>query len=169
MKKITISLIALIMLSNMVFGQVEKHALGLRFGAGYGLGTEITYQHGLSNINRLELNLEFNGDHEYIDNSQNNYNSWAIIGLYHWVWKLGQTSNGFNWYIGPGGKIGSWSSMIYNSRYDNGLFLAAAGDIGIEYCFPAKIQLALNARPELGFINYGSGLNVGFAVRYQFR
>lgn len=165
MKKIIFFLITLLFLTNLVSAQVEKHAVGLRFGAGYGMGTEITYQHGLSDVNRLELDLEFNGNHEWVDNTQNNYSSWSVIGLYHWVWEI---KDGFKWYAGPGGKLGIWNSMIYNSRYNNGVFLAAAGDVGIEYSFPAKIQLALNARPEIGLFNYGSGLNIGLAVRYQF-
>lgn len=165
MKKIYFSLIALIFLANVTTAQVEKHSVGLRFGAGNGMGTEITYQHGLSAVNRLEIDLEFNGNHEFIDNTQNNYSSLSVVGLYHWVWEL---KDGFKWYAGPGGKIGTWNSMIYNSAYNNGIFLAAAGDIGIEYSFPAKIQVALNARPEIGLFNYGSGLNIGLAVRYQF-
>ena len=77
-------------------------------------------------------------------------------------------SDGFKWYAGPGGKLGTWNSMIYDSRYNNGIFLSAAGDVGIEYSFPARIQVALNARPEIGLFNYGTGLNIGLAVRYQF-
>jgi hypothetical protein len=165
MKKIFLALIVFVFLANLASAQEVKHALGLRFGTGYGMGTEITYQHGLSSVNRLELNLEFNGNHEYIENTQNNYSSISVIGLYHWVWPI---SDGFKWYAGPGGKLGTWNSMIYNSRYSNGIFLSAAGDVGIEYAFPAKIQLALNARPEIGLFNYGSGLNIGLAVRYQF-
>jgi hypothetical protein len=48
------------------------------------------------------------------------------------------------------------------------MFLAAVGDIGLEYCFPIGIQLALDARPEIGLINNGSGVNIGFSARYQF-
>ena len=165
MNKISLTLIVFTILAHLASAQEGKHALGLRFGAGYGMGTEISYQHSLSSVNRLELNLEFNGNHEYIENTQNNYSSISVIGLYHWVWPI---SDGFKWYAGPGGKLGTWNSMIYNSRYNNGIFLSAAGDVGIEYAFPAKIQLALNARPEIGLFNYGTGLNIGLAVRYQF-
>jgi hypothetical protein len=74
-----------------------------------------------------------------------------------------------NWYLGPGAKLGSWRYNQGNDfEYNNGFFLAAAGDIGIEYLFPVGIQLALNARPEIGLINHGTVINVGFAVRYQF-
>jgi hypothetical protein len=171
MKRIFLFLISLTALANYASAQIEKDALGLRFGAGYGLGTEISYQYRLTSVNRIEFDFELNGNHEYIYNSQNNlsfqnnYSSLALIGLYHWVWKL---NDNINWYAGPGAKLGIWNSMIYQSSYRNGLFLSAAGDIGIEYSFPARIQLAVNARPELGIFNYGTGINVGFAIRYQF-
>ena len=169
MKKCLLPLFFVLFAANIASAQIENHALGLRFGAGYGLGTEISYQHGLTSNNRLELDLGFNSNYEYNNNFRYDYNSWALTGLYHWVWKL-NFDNGFNWYAGPGGKIGTWSSNLgYDYRYKNGLFLAAAGDVGIEYCFPAGIQIALDARPEIGLINHGSGMNIGFAVRYQFK
>ncbi len=162
MKRISFTLIVLFVFACITSAQTADHAIGLRFGAGDAFGTEISYQHGLTAFNRLELDLGFSNHHQ----PDNYYNSWGLTGLYHWVWKLDQ---GLNWYAGPGAKIGGWShNQNYNHLYDNGLFLAAAGDIGIEYIFPVKIQLALNARPELGLINHGSGFNVGFAVRYQF-
>ena len=162
MKKIFLSLITLIILGRLATAQVADHAIGLRFGSGDGFGTEISYQHGLGSFNRMELNLGFSSSHE----NSNYYNSWSFTGLYHWVWKLDKQ---LYWYAGPGGKIGGFShDQNFNNTYNDGFFLAAAGDLGIEYVFPVGIQLALNARPEIGLINHGSGINVGFAVRYQF-
>ena len=168
MKRILFSLITVVLLAGFVNAQTAKHALGLRFGDGDGFGTEISYQHGLNSGNRLEFDLGFNNSHEYYNNYRYNYNRWGLTGLYQWVWKI---DNGLNWYVGPGAKIGSWNynQVVYDYKYSNGLFLAAAGDIGIEYCFPIGIQLALDARPEIGLINHGSGIDVGFAIRYQFR
>ncbi len=165
MKKFFVTIIVIIALSGFTSAQVEDHSLGLRFGSLFGLGTEISYQHGLNNINRLEVDLGFSSRYEYNNSSRYDYNSWALTGLYHWVWSL---ENNFNWYAGPGAQIGSWNSMIYGSRYNNGLFLAAAGNVGIEYSFPVKIQIALDARPQLGLLNSGSGINIGLSVRYQF-
>lgn len=157
----------MILVTHLTSAQIAEHALGLRFGAAYGLGTEISYQHRLTSDNRLELDLGFNSYYEYSNNFRYDYNSWALAGLYHWVWKL---DNNLNWYAGPGAKIGSYSSnLVYDSNYNNGLFLSAAGDIGIEYTFPERIQLALDARPEFGLFNHGSGVNVGFAIRYLFK
>jgi len=168
MKRILLLLMTVVLVSNFSFAQIARHALGLRFGTDDGFGTEISYQHGLNGNNRLEFDLGFNNYHENYMNYRYNYTSWGLSGLYHWVYKL---DSNFNWYIGPGAKIGSWSyDTGYNDyRYSNGMFLAAAGDIGIEYNFPVGFQLALNARPEIGLINHGTAINVGLAVRYRFR
>jgi len=166
-KRYFVALLAMILIANLSSAQVAPHVLGLRFGTGDGFGTEISYQHGLTSENRVELDLGFNSTHEYYLSSRYNYNSWGLTGLYHWVKKL---NNDFNWYLGPGAKLGAWSyDKGYDYRYSNGLFLAAAGDIGVEYLFPVGIQLALNLRPEIGLINLGTTINVGFAVRYQFK
>lgn len=155
------------MLTGVAHAQIPEHSLGLRYGAVFGLGTEISYQHGLSDKNRLEMDFGYNSRYEYINGLKQDYNSWALNGLYHWVWKLNEQ---LNWYAGGGAKIGFWSSsQKYDSRYNNGIFLSVIGDTGIEYAFPGGIQLGLNARPEVGLYNQGIGVNVGFALRYQFR
>ena len=162
MKRIILLLITIISLGSLTKAQVAEHSIGLRFGSGDGLGTEISYQHGLGSFNRLEFDLGFSSSRA----TSKYYNSWSFTGLYHWMWKLDKQ---LYWYAGPGGRIGGWSyDQNYNHSYNNGMFLVAAGDLGIEYVFPVGIQVALDARPEIGLINHGSGINVGFAVRYQF-
>lgn len=152
---------ALILSANFVSAQISPHAIGLRLGGGDGFGTEISYQHALSDLNRLEFDL---GMH-----SGNNYNAWGLTGLYQWVWNI---DGGFNWYAGAGGRIGSWrwDADKYEGTNSNGIFLAAAGDIGIEYTFPIRIQISLDARPQIGLINHGDVFrnNIAFSVRYQF-
>ena len=151
----------LILSVNIGNAQVAQHAIGLRLGGGDGFGTEISYQHGLSDLNRLEFDL---GMH-----AGNNYNAWGLAGIYQWVWNI---DGGFNWYAGAGGRIGSWSwdSSKYTGTDNGGIFLAAAGDIGIEYSFPIGIQLSLDARPEFNIINHGNAFqnNIALSVRYQF-
>ena len=56
MKKIIISLIALVALSTAAHAQYNN-ALGIRFGAGTAFGAELSYQGYVSNINRVELDL----------------------------------------------------------------------------------------------------------------
>jgi hypothetical protein len=166
MKRTILTLITVSLLSGFLTAQTAEHVLGIRFGTGIGFGTEISYQHGLTDLNRLELDLGFSNHHEYQASNQYSYNNWGLTGLYHWVKKI---NTNMNWYLGPGAKVGSWSySQGANYEYSNGFFLVAAGDIGMEYLFPVGIQLALNARPEIGLINHGTVINVGFAIRYQF-
>ncbi len=150
---------AFILLATIANAQVANHAIGLRLGGGDGFGTEISYQHGLSDRNRLEFDL---GMH-----SSNHYNAWGLAGLYQWVWNI---DGGFNWYAGVGGRIGSWTWDKNYTTESNGLFLAAAGDIGIEYAFPIGIQLSLDARPQIGLINHGDSYqnSIAFSIRYQF-
>lgn len=139
--------------SNIVNAQISDHAIGLRLGGGSGFETEISYQHGLTSVNRLEFDL---GLH--------NGNDWGLAGIYQWVWKI---DGGFNWYAGAGGKIGSYSED--NPSKDGGLFVSAAGNVGIEYVFPVGIQISLDARPELALTNHGeSNNNIAFSIRYQF-
>lgn len=150
----------LILLTNISNAQIADHAIGLRLGGGNGFGPEISYQHGLSDLNRLEFDLGMHtGKH---------YTAWGLTGIYQWVWNI---DGGFNWYAGAGGRIGSWSwDKYYDSPNNGGVFLAAAGDVGIEYVLPIGIQISLDARPEIGLIYHDNAFinNIAFSVRYQF-
>jgi hypothetical protein len=141
--------------SNIVNAQISDHAIGLRLGGGGGLGTEISYQHGLTNANRLEFDLGLhNGNH---------YDAWGLAGIYQWVWKI---DGGFNWYAGAGGKIGS---LRRDSSTKDGLLVSVAGNVGIEYVFPVGIQISLDARPELELTDNEESYNyIAFSIRYQF-
>ncbi|CAM3534692.1 hypothetical protein FLGE108171_01975 [Flavobacterium gelidilacus] len=167
MKKV---LLSAIMLFGIAFSSqaqdIAKNALGLRLGDSDGFGGEISYQRGLSDNNRLELDLGFR--------NSNDYDAFKLTGIYQWVWNI---EGGFNWYAGVGGGIGSWSydRKIGNDRYkDNGTILFVAGDLGIEYNFrEAPIQLSLDIRPELYFNsdNYRSdnfGPDIALGIRYRF-
>jgi len=150
----------LILSVNIGNAQVANHAIGLRLGSGDGFGTEISYQQGLGSINRFEFDL---GMH-----SGDNYDAWGLAGIYQWVWNI---DGGFNWYAGAGGRIGSWNwDSKYTGGNSSGVFLAAAGNVGIEYSFPVGIQLSLDARPEIGLISHGNSFqdNIALSVRYRF-
>lgn len=139
---------------------ISKNALGLRLGDNDGFGGEISYQRGLGDNNRLELDLGFRNN--------DNFDAFKVAGLYQWVWNI---DGGFNWYAGVGGGLGSWSN---NRIDDSGTFLFAAGDLGIEYNFEeAPIQLALDIRPELYFNSDGYrtdnfGPDLALSIRYRF-
>jgi hypothetical protein len=151
----------IILSAYSVNGQISKHALGLRLGGGDGFGPEISYQHKLSNVNRLEFDLGVY--------TSNVYSAWGLAGVYQWVWNI---DDAFSWYAGAGGRMGSlsWDHNKYVGPEGDGIFLSVAGDVGIEYSFPVGIQVSLDARPEIGLINHGDAFvnNVAFSVRYRF-
>lgn len=144
---------------------IADHALGLRLGDNNGFGTEISYQHGLSENNRLELGLGWrDGGH---------YDGFKLTGLYQWVWNI---ESGFNWYAGIGAGVGSRSFHDHKDNEDHShdddgnIFAVLAGDIGIEYNFDFPLLLSLDFRPEIGLDDYGDavGFDIALGIRYQF-
>lgn len=162
MKKLLLSAFILL---GMVFSaqaqDISKNALGLRLGDNDGFGGEISYQRGLASNNRLEFDLGWR--------NSKNVDAFKLVGLYQWVWNIDQ---GFNWYAGVGAGVGSWS---YNKDgfKDDGSFVLAAGDIGIEYNFDFPLQLSLDFRPELYFggdyadFRDGFGPDIALGIRYR--
>lgn len=78
----------------------------------------------------------------------------------------------FNWYVGAGGGIGSYSINVPGID-DTDTFIFAAGDIGIEYDFEIPLQLSLDFRPEIGFgedlyDNNDLDFDIALGIRYQF-
>lgn len=150
----------LLLSANLVSAQSSDNAIGLRFGGGNGFGTEISFQHALTDLNRLELDLGMV--------SGTNYSAWSLAGIYQWVWKI---DNGFNWFAGAGGRIGTWSwDSNYTGNNSGGILLGVVGNVGIEYTFPVGVQLGLDYRPEIALINHGDafGNNIALSVRYRF-
>ncbi len=140
--------------------EISKNAIGLRLGDNDGFGTEINYQRGLSDNNRLEFGLQLNGD--------SNVNVLKLSGLYQWVWNI---EGGFNWYAGAGGGfafVNFDDDKFEGNDDETTLFLA--GTAGIEYNFDFPLLLSLDVRPEFGFGDYRDDLGFDFAlgVRYQF-
>lgn len=161
MRKTVLVLFAL-MLGTAAFGQINKHALGLRLGGGNSVNNEISYQYGLSNKNRLEADLGLRSDRYY--------NAFSLSGIYQWVWGI---ESGFSWYAGVGGQLGSWSwKNKYAGNDDSGTWLSVLGQVGIEYQFSEiPIQIAIDTRPSIGLVNYNSDLgywDLALSVRYTF-
>ncbi|WP_111307518.1 outer membrane beta-barrel protein [Confluentibacter sediminis] len=143
--------------------EISKNALGLRLGDSDGFGAEISYQHALGDNNRLELDLGWRDG--------KNYDGFKLAGLYQWVFPL---EGDFNWYVGAGGGLGSFSVNNPNGGKDySDTFFFAAGDIGIEYNFDIPLMLSLDFRPELGFgddlyDNNDLDFDIALGIRYQF-
>ncbi|HET8886629.1 MAG TPA: hypothetical protein VFM70_09795 [Salinimicrobium sp.] len=162
MKKSLLSLLVFMFAFTAYSQSISKNAIGLRLGDNDGFGTEISYQRGLSENNRLELDLGWRSS-DHID-------AFRLTGLYQWVWNI---EGGFNWYLGAGAGIGSVSydeSHFGNDHDNDNFFGLVAGDVGIEYNFDFPLLLSLDFRPEIGFNDYNDdlGFDIGFGIRYQF-
>ena len=151
---------AMLLSVNMASAQFSNNGIGLRLGSGDGFGTEISFQHRLKDVNRIELDLG--------TNSNNQYSAWSLAGIYQWTYGIDEH---LSWFAGAGGRIGSWSQNKAYIGEDNtgGMLLAAVGNVGLEYSFPIGIQIGLDARPEIGLIHGGLLRNsLALSVRYQF-
>ncbi len=140
---------------------IAKNALGLRLGDSDGFGAEISYQRGLGDNNRLELDLGWR--------SRDDYDAFRLAALYQWVWNI---DGGFNWYAGAGGGLGSFD-IDNNSPFadEDEFFIFAAGDIGIEYNFDIPLLISLDFRPEITLnsdVNDDLDLDIALSLRYQF-
>lgn len=142
--------------------EISKNAIGLRIGDNDGFGTEVNYQRGIGDNNRLEFGLGWR--------SNRNFSAFKLTGLYQWLWNI---DGGFNFYAGAGGGVGSidFNRDRFPDDYpENETFLFIAGNVGIEYDFDFPLLLSLDLRPELGFGSYRDDfdLDIALGVRYQF-
>lgn len=162
MKKLfllSIALVGFTLTSNAQ--EIANNALGLRLGDSDGFGAEISYQRALTQDTRLELDLGWRDG--------NNYDGFKLSGLHQWVFPL---DGNFNWYVGAGGGLGSFSVNTPNNDVTDTFFFAA-GDIGIEYNFDIPLLLSLDFRPEIGFgddayNNNDLDFDIALGIRYQF-
>ena len=141
---------------------ISEHTLGLRLGDSDGFGAEISYQRGLGDNNRLEVDLGWR--------SANQFNAFRLTGLYQWVWNI---DGNLNWYAGAGGGLGQFD---FDDDFPGGdnfskTFFYVAGDIGIEYDFDFPLLLSLDFRPELGInndVDDDIDFDIALGIRYQF-
>ena len=98
-----------------------------------------------------------------------NYDAWKLSGIYQWVWTI---DGNFNWYAGVGAGLGS--IVISNDKFDadDGLFVNANGNVGIDSNFDIPLLISIDFRPELGLVNdFGDNdldLDIALGLRYQF-
>nr|WP_298998924.1 hypothetical protein [uncultured Allomuricauda sp.] len=142
---------------------ISEHALGLRLGDSDGFGAEISYQKSIGRYNRAEFNLGWRDSREF--------DSFKLTGVYQWVHQL---DGNFNWYYGVGGGLGSVEFEPVPEGDDNdGLFVFAAGNLGVEYDFEIPLLLSLDFRPEIGLLGYDGfdnsfDFDIALGIRYQF-
>ncbi|MCB0460285.1 MAG: hypothetical protein R2821_10655 [Flavobacteriaceae bacterium] len=162
MKRLFFSITTMLVITFTASAQeISDHAIGIRTGDNDGFSTEISYQKALADINRLEVDLGFR--------SNKNFEAWKLSGIYQWVWNI---DGGFNWYAGFGAGIGTWDNKAIEDYDDDGLFINADGNIGVEYNFDIPLLISLDFRPEFGIVNdFGDndlGLDIALGIRYQF-
>ena len=163
MKKLFLLSVAILGFSFASSAQnISDNAIGLRLGDSDGLGAEVSYQRALGDNNRLELDFGWRDG--------KSYDGFKLAGLYQWVFPL---DGDFNWYVGAGGGIGSFSFDVPGGKDVSDTFIFAAGDIGIEYDFDIPLLLSLDFRPEIGFgddvyNNNDLDFDIAFSIRYQF-
>ncbi|WP_420601877.1 hypothetical protein [Flagellimonas sp.] len=142
---------------------ISEHALGLRLGDSDGFGAEISYQKSIGRYNRAEFDLGWR--------DSRNFDAFKLAGIYQWVHQL---DGNFNWYYGVGGGLGSVDfEPALGLEDEDGLFVFAAGDIGVEYNFDIPLLLSLDFRPEIGLLGYDGfdndfDFDIALGIRYQF-
>jgi len=136
--------------------QVHPHAIGLRGGGNGDInGAELSYQHGLSNANRIEFDLGWGGN--------DNVSRMFLAGIYHWDMNI---TGGLNWYIGPGASVG-----MYNDGSGGYINVALGGQVGLEYDFNTldiPLLLSIDGRPMWDFLGDNSGLGWGAALGLRY-
>ena len=168
MKKLTAILFLSVCCSLPAFAQeISEHALGLRLGDSDGFGAEISYQRKIKQFNRLEVDLGFRDSRAY--------DAFKLAGVYQWVDVI---DGGFYWFYGFGGGLGSVDFETVSGPSgpftpDGGLFIFAAGNLGVEYNFDIPLLISLDIRPELGLIGYDDfsdsfDFDIALGLRYQF-
>jgi len=154
--------------TSMYSQEIADHALGLRLGESDGFGAELSYQKSIGRYTRAEIDFGWRDSREF--------DALKLAALYQWVHAI---DGGLQWYYGFGGGLGN---VDFEARLDGdnqpftpdgGLFVFAAGDVGIEYNFDMPLLISLDFRPELGVIGYGGfdnrfDFDIALGVRYQF-
>lgn len=146
MKKICAIIIALAAFAAAASAQ--SRAIGIRAGG----DAEVSYQHYLGN-NFLEADL-----------------GWAFVGkglqitgVYDFM--LANSGN-FNFYLGPGAQINSWTDSEGKGRFGIGI----GAQLGAEYQIGAiPFNVSLDWRPMWNFIgSCGSWSSLALGFRYRF-
>ena len=148
MKKVILSFA--LVFGCLTFANAQQNALGVQFNVlNYG-GISVSYQHSLSNSNRLEFNLGTNVHRRTL---------LSVSGLYQWVWDV-PDARGFRWYAGTGVSFGSDGFASFGRP--PGLKMNVLGNIGFEYNFNFPLQLAFDYTAGVGIGRYWDTYNFAF-------
>lgn len=159
MKKMFFALALVVSSLGALSAQADSKTIGLRMGGGFGYGAEVSYQQPIGIANRVEVDLGLNRS------------GFGLSGIYQWVWDFSELADGFNWYAGVGGGIGSYNfDYLTDKNKANVTTLGVLGQIGLEYQFEIPLTISVDYRPGIYF---ASGLNSSFdgiclSARYRF-
>lgn len=157
-KKITTSLLGLL-LCLAAHSQIDPHTIGLRIGGGDSFGAEVSYQHRLNRLNRLEADLGVQGN--------SHYTRLGLTMSYQWVWKI--DDSGLNWFVGPGVGV---SINDGKNGHDNYVGAGLGGQVGLGYNFKIPLQMTVDVRPMWNFISDSDDddflWGIALGVRYRF-
>lgn len=148
MKKI-IAIIFLVLAAAAASAQ--PRTMGIRLGAS---DIDASYQHDINSRQFVELDLGLD-----LGYNMNGHPGAKAAFTYNFIWsRPAWTAEGcWNLYAGPGLAIGFTDDMVpyeYDGNitgcYDNGLMVAAAVQVGLEYLFDFPLALAIDVRPYFG-------------------
>lgn len=146
MKKIILLATLALLSASAVSAQNYKWAAGVRIG---GEMSGLTVKHKFSAANAIEGILAFPWD-----------NGFLVTALYERHMPV--ISDGFNFYYGGGGQLGSWS---------NDFSIGVAGVVGLEYQIPRiPLLLSLDYKPVLNIASdtrfYLADIGLGIKVSF---
>jgi hypothetical protein len=164
--KVPILIALFSVLSTSTFAQVPDHALGVRFGGTVNAwGAEGSYQIGVSDETRLELDLGFGVN--------TGLTVVKITGGFHFTGALG---GDFNWFGGPVAATGMYLLNIAGKEGETfEPFLHIGAVLGIDYFFhDFPLQISVDFRPEYpigdsyadGDLDTGLGLGVRYIIEW---
>ena len=163
MKKLLISLVALLSLSFAAQAQDYDYTFGVRAGYGAAFTLEASGQAFVNDVNRIEVDLgmRFNRDTPVKDI----YYPYGPILSTSWQWHL-FLAGGFGIYGGP--------ALQFSLPAWHHFSMGAGAQVGLDYQFDAPFQIGVDFRPIYNFCGpfqgivprQGFDLNVGICLRY---
>lgn len=148
MKK-DIAIAALIFIYSVAAAQPK--AMGIRFGA---TGLDASYEHSINTRQFLECDLGLDYGYDINGNA-----GVRLAVTYNFIWaRPVWTAEGcWNLYAGPGIVAGYTDDIVpyefdgnIRGYFDNGLMVALAAQVGLEYIFDFPLALAIDVRPYFG-------------------